>query len=86
MQGQIVWFNPERRFGFVENSDGKWFFHVSNVVAGFEPKLGAFVEFDLADPISLKQPKKHAINVRSTRVEAMVEAALNAGGADGVSS
>jgi cold shock CspA family protein len=81
MQGQIVWFDPVRRFGFIESANEKWFFHVSNVVAGFQPKLGAFVEFDLADPISLKTPKRHAVRVRAANVDAFVEGVTNAGGA-----
>jgi cold shock CspA family protein len=81
MQGQIVWFDPQRRFGFVESADEKWFFHVSNIVAGFQVKLGAFVEFDLADPISLRSPKKHAVKIRAANVDAFVQGVSNAGGA-----
>ena len=64
MKGQITYWNNNRGFGFITNSDGSSiFFHTTNFVKGQQPVLGATVEYAIAPPLSLG--KKHqAVHVR----------------------
>lgn len=62
-QGKIVMFHPAKGWGFLSYDDNEWFFHLSNCAAGFQPTLGALVEFEIAPPLRLGQ-KDQAVNVR----------------------
>lgn len=58
----ITWLHPTKGFGFCSNPDGKWFLHTSNVVEG-SITLGALIQFELADAVTLGKPKQ-AIKIR----------------------
>lgn len=48
MMGKVKFFDVERRFGFVQNEGGEWFFHEDQVV-GELPNRADEVEFWLDD-------------------------------------
>jgi cold shock CspA family protein len=59
MRAIISYYNPKRRFGFVTTPSGEqFFFHTSNIEVGFNPILGAEVEFQIGAPVALgKRPQ-----------------------------
>ena len=76
MKGTIKWFNAQKGYGFVKNSDGKdVFVHHSNIVMdGFRTlEEGDFVSFELG---SGNDGKEQAVNVIPILTMAMVENAL----------
>ncbi len=32
MQGYVRWYNEQKRYGFIRNESGDWFFHKDNVI------------------------------------------------------
>lgn len=65
MRGIIEMYQPKRQFGFVIDSSGKsYYFHRANCVPGFNPQLGAPVEFQIAPPYVLGKPDQ-AVDVRN---------------------
>ena len=64
MKGQITTYDQPRGWGFVENGEEKYFFHVKNS-PGFTPVLGMWVEFETATPFKLGQ-REQAVKLRST--------------------
>jgi cold shock CspA family protein len=63
MKGQITTFDEPRGWGFIENEDQKYFFHVKNS-PGYTPVLGTWVEFDTASPFKMGQ-RDQAVKLRS---------------------
>src|SRR5580765_7974506 len=63
MKGTIILWHQPRAYGFVQadGSSDTFFIHVTNFPAGQVPRLGARVEFEVGDPISLGK-KPQAIN------------------------
>jgi cold shock CspA family protein len=63
-QGIVVMYHQTKHWGFVkEESGAEWFFHLDNCASGFQPQLGAAVDFEIAPPISLGK-KDQAVDVR----------------------
>ncbi len=63
-QGIIALYS-EKGWGFIEGSNGRWYFHISNCVSGFIPALGIPVDFEVGPPFKLVQ-KEQALHVRAT--------------------
>jgi cold shock CspA family protein len=82
MTGTIVLWHQPRAYGFVQmdGSSKTFFVHITNFPTGQIPKLGAKVEFEIGDPISLGKPPQ-AIN--ATIVSIPSSAALAALSATG---
>ena len=59
MRAIISYYNPKRHFGFVTTPSGdQYFFHDSNIEVGFNPILGAEVDFQIGAPVALgKRPQ-----------------------------
>ena len=59
MRAIISYYNPRKHFGFVTTPTGEqYFFHQSNIEVGFNPILGAEVDFQIGAPIALgKRPQ-----------------------------
>jgi cold shock CspA family protein len=63
-QGIIEVYLPHRQYGFVrEDSGRKLFFHKDCCKPGFQPQLGARVEFEIAPSYTLGKPDQ-AIKLR----------------------
>jgi cold shock CspA family protein len=62
MIGQVVWFNG--KYGFIQSSAGRFFFHRDNVVSGNRVALGEVVEFETCPAVMLGKPDQ-ANNVRA---------------------
>src|ERR1700692_2715480 len=63
MQATIIMYNPKKLWGFVQDRNGcEWFFHLDNCVSGFQPSLGAIVEFEVGPPIALGK-RDQAVNI-----------------------
>jgi len=70
MRGIVEMYQPKRQFGFVRADNGeKYFFHRENCAAGFNPQLGARVEFQIAPPYILGKPDQ-AIDLRNMELGA----------------
>lgn len=63
MKGTITVWNTPRAYGFVkpDGSSEELFIHISNFPEGQTPRLGAVVEFEIGDPISIGK-KPQAVN------------------------
>ncbi len=53
MKGLITYYNPARRFGFIRSAGVDYFFHATNVVSDFSPKINVEVEFETDLPIAI---------------------------------
>ena len=61
--GKVVVYSQAKSWGFIEEQPGeRWFFHLSNAVPKFVPKLGLAVEFEIGPPLALGK-KDQAVNV-----------------------
>ena len=75
MRAVISYYNPKRHFGFVTTPSGQqFFFHDSNLEVGFNPILGAEVDFQIGPPVALgKRPQ--AVRVTYPNPKAQAESA-----------
>jgi cold shock CspA family protein len=74
-QGRVVFFNPNRNFGFVHTPDGReYFFHGSNYAG--KPELSQHVSFDVVPAI---REGKAPMAIRVTPIDDVVS--LLSGGA-----
>ena len=61
MYGTVVFFKPDKGYGFVRQASGEdIFFHVSHFPPGTEPRVGLSVEFGIGS----RQGKPIAINIK----------------------
>ena len=64
MYGIIKFFNEVKGYGFIQTSEGDYFFHVSHLVEGGDkPVIENKVRFDVAPAIAIGK-KPQAINVQ----------------------
>jgi cold shock CspA family protein len=71
-QGTVVMFHPTRHWGFIRENDGtQWFFHQSNAIRYYIPKLSDMVQFEIGPPITLGK-KDQAINIAPLGAESGV--------------
>jgi len=62
--GIVVAFHHVKHWGFIRESDGtEWFYHLSNTIPHFVPKLGEAVQFEIGPPLALGK-KDQAVNIR----------------------
>ena len=61
-RGIVVSYDQRKRWGFIQGSSGEIFFHWANCVSGFQPELGANVEYEIGKPFSLGK-KDQAVNI-----------------------
>lgn len=78
MRAIVNYYNPKRQFGFLATPEGdKYFFHISNFESGFNPMLGAEVEFQIGPPIALGKPPQAVLvrypNPKNTAVQTSSE-------------
>lgn len=68
-QGMVVLFHPTKHWGFIRENDGtEWFFHQSNAIRYYVPKLEDIVQFEIGPPLTIGK-KDQAINVRPAGTE-----------------
>jgi cold shock CspA family protein len=75
MQGNILKFYPERRYGFLQDTETgvDYFFHRGDVLEEKVPHTGALVSFELTE----YNGRKKAINIRTvTATEVLSGGAL----------
>jgi cold shock CspA family protein len=64
--GMIYNYDERKRWGYIRSKEGDIYFHQLNCVDGFQPELGAEVEYEKGKPFKVgKGPQ--AINVRPTQ-------------------
>ena len=68
MIGFIESYDPRKAWGYIQSTDRRMYFHISNCVEGFQPKLGVEVEYEVGAPFRIgKGPQ--ALNVRPVEGE-----------------
>ena len=66
-QGIVIQYDQRKQWGFIRAVSGdEIFFHRSNCVSGFQPELGADVEYEIGKPFTLGKPNQ-AIDVRGVQ-------------------
>lgn len=62
MKGTVKWFNPRKRYGFIEPEEGNEdvFVHISDIAEGTTISEGDKVEFDVED--APKGPQAKNVN------------------------
>ena len=67
--GVVVLFHPVKHWGFIRESDGtEWFFHQSNAIPYYIPKLEDVVQFEIGPAITIGK-RDQAIHIAPVGVE-----------------
>lgn len=75
-QGMVVVFHTVKHWGFIRESDGtEWFFHQSNAIPYYIPKLEDMVQFEIGPPLSIGK-RDQAVNIAPIGVSVGVVSAF----------